>query len=78
MTRGRNSRAPNRGRKCRMSSAEKDRCHDDMERLATELGVSTAPEYEEPKANGGLDFGLPEAIVTAAIFALAGLVNVAF
>lgn len=79
MTRGRNSRAQNRGCKYRMSPEVLDGYAVEMESLAAELGVPTLTATpEEPHAEPGLSFGLPEAMAVLAVFATAGLLNFAF
>ena len=79
MARGRNSKAQNRGRKYRMTGAALDNYADDMVALATELGVPVMSEpYSDKEIDDEMGFGLPEALVTAGVFALAGILNSAF
>lgn len=76
MSRGLNSRAQNRGCKYRMTSNARDNCADDMVHLAGELGVPVMGEpYSDKEIDDEMGFGLPEALATAALFALAGILN---
>ena len=79
MTRGRNSRAQNRGRKLRMSAASQALLHEEMDSLAAELGVPTmAEDMPAPQVKGNSPFGLPEVLAVMGVFATAGLLNMAF